>query len=118
MSQDAITAVKLRCSVRCEYDGFFARLLLRQKDATTTTILEAQQFIKNVNYTSPQAENKCHVALVYTLLLHQSMELLLVLMQLKISCLLLACFESLIQVVRLRKQPRLHWLGVPVRVLS
>jgi hypothetical protein len=54
MSQDAITAVKLRCNVTCDllqqYDGFFARLSLSRKDVTPNTIAEAHRFIsKNAN---------------------------------------------------------------------
>jgi hypothetical protein len=53
MSQDAITAVKLRCNVACDllqqYDGFFARLSLPRKDVTPNTIAEAHRFIKNAN---------------------------------------------------------------------
>jgi hypothetical protein len=125
MSQDAITAVKLRCNVACDllqqYDGFFARLSLPRKDVTPNTIAEAHRFItKNANILVHQLKmsvtQKGHVALVHirlTMLHALSMELLLVLMQRKISCLLLACFESLL--VRLRKQPGLHLFGVPVR---
>jgi hypothetical protein len=54
MSQDAITAVKLRCNVACDllqqYDGFFARLSSPRKDVTPNTIAEAHRFItKNAN---------------------------------------------------------------------
>ena len=67
-------AVKLRCNVRCDllqqYDGFFARLSLPQKDVTPTTITEAQQFIKHANILVHQLQMsvtpKGHVALVHT----------------------------------------------------
>ncbi len=66
-------AVKLRCNVRCDllqqYDGFFARLSLPQKDVTPTTIAEAQQFIKHANILVHQLQMsvtaKGHVALVH-----------------------------------------------------
>jgi hypothetical protein len=53
MSEEAINSIKLRCEVKRDllqqYDGFFARLSLPQKDVTPTTIEEAQRFIKNAN---------------------------------------------------------------------
>jgi hypothetical protein len=72
MFKDAIMAIKLRCKVKRDflqqYDGFFARLSLPQKDVTPTTIDEAQRFIKNANILVHQLQMsvtpKEHVALV------------------------------------------------------
>jgi hypothetical protein len=72
MSKDAIAAIKLRCNVTCDllqYDGFFARLSLPQKDVTPTAITEAHQFIKNANLLVHQLQMSVtptgHVALVH-----------------------------------------------------
>ena len=72
MSKDAIAAIKLRCNVTCDllqYDGFFARLSLPQKDVTPTTITETQQFIKHANILVHQLQMSVtaegHVALVH-----------------------------------------------------
>ena len=73
MCEDAIMAIKLRCNVTCDllkqYDGFFARLSLPQKDVTETAIAEARQFIKNANILVHQLQMsvtpKGHVALVH-----------------------------------------------------
>jgi hypothetical protein len=73
MSEDAIVAIRLRCTVTCEllqqYDGFFARLSLPQKDVTEVAIKEAGQFIKNANILVCKLQMsvtpKGHVALVH-----------------------------------------------------
>jgi hypothetical protein len=73
MSEDAIVAIRLRCTVTCEllqqYDGFFARLSLTQKDVTEVPIKEAGQFIKNANILVHKLQMsvtpKGHVALVH-----------------------------------------------------
>jgi hypothetical protein len=75
MSEEAINSIKLRCEVKRDllqqYDGFFARLSLPQKDVTPTTIEEAQRFITNANILVHQLQMsvtpKGHVALVHAL---------------------------------------------------